>query len=82
MTTEPVSKSLDEIRSLIIDEVRRYPEFRDVTPQHPYWHEPDTDGCNWDLSIWQGPVEMVQRAKVAVTPAVQELRRKYRAPTP
>ena len=82
MATGPVTKSLDEIRTLVVAEVRKCPEFDNVTPQHPYWHKPDKEGCNWDLSIWSGPVETVRRAQAAITPAVQELRRRYRAPMP
>lgn len=82
MVSTPVTKSLDEIHALIVEEVRKNHDFDEVTPLRPHWHAIDQDGCNWDLSHWRGPAELAMLAREAIAPAVLEMRRMYRAPTP
>ena len=70
-------RTMSELRALIEAEVRKYPEFRAVTPQSPYLHEPDDNGSNWNLYYWSGPEPLVDKAKRCIAPALRELREHY-----
>lgn len=66
-----------ELRSLIEAELRKHPEFDEVTPMAPYLHEPDDEGANWDSPYWTGPEPLVAEAKQRMAPAVRKLRQQY-----
>lgn len=71
------TRSLEQLRGMVEAEVRKHSTFNEVTPLTPHIHEPDQDGCNWDLEFWSGPKELVVAAKDAVTPAVRLMREKF-----
>ena len=67
-------KTAEELHNLIIQELRKNPEFNLVKPGKPYWHETDNNGCNWDISIWQGDVTDATEARNFLTPYILKLR--------
>lgn len=79
MATTRQTKTLNDLRAMIEAEVRKYPDFAEVTPSSPYIHEPDESGCNWDLEHWSGPAELVVVCREAITPAVWQMRAAYLA---
>jgi hypothetical protein len=79
MATKRKNKTLEQLREMIEAEVRKYPDYVEVTPSRPYIHEPDEDGCNWDLTNWNGPAELVVLCKATITPAVRQMRAAYLA---
>jgi hypothetical protein len=70
-------KTVEELHEIIVGLVRANTMFNDVTPHKPYWHEPDKDGCNWDLSMWAGPALLVEDAAEFIRNDVLALRMKY-----
>ena len=72
-----IFKSADELHELIVRLVRSYPEYALVTPGKPYWHERDTDGCNWNLNSWTGPAVYVATVASEIEAEVLRLRGKY-----
>ncbi len=79
---EKLLKSADELHSLIVALVRRYSEYSSVIPNKPYWHERDSNGCNWDLNSWTGPREDVIAVVKKITEEVRYLRGKYDIASP
>jgi hypothetical protein len=69
--------SKEELHNLIIELVRCNPQFADVLPLQPYWHERDSEGCNWDLVSWYGPTELAKQAKYFIAEEVVQLQLKY-----
>jgi hypothetical protein len=69
--------SKEELRDLIVELVRRNPDFVDVMPQYPYFHDRDSEGCNWNLVNWTGPAELAKEAKNFIAEEVVQLRLKY-----
>ena len=72
-----IVKSAEELHELIVTLVRRYPEYALVTPGKPYWHERDTDGCNWNLNSWTGPAVDVSTVASDIETEVLRFREKY-----
>jgi len=70
-------KTIEELHEIIVGLVRANPEFNNVTPHKPYWHEPDEDGCNWDLSSWSGSEILVLEAADFIRADLIELRTRY-----
>jgi hypothetical protein len=70
-----------ELHNLIVELVRRHPDFAEVMPNQPYWHERDSEGCNWDLVDWNGPIELAKQAKNFIEEEVAHLRLKYDLPS-
>lgn len=70
-------KTVDELHALIVALVRRYPEYSSVLPNRPYWHERDSDGCNWDLNSWTGPRDDVMAVAREIAEEVRYLRERY-----
>jgi hypothetical protein len=69
--------SKEELHNLIIELVRRNPDFAEVMPNQPYYHERDSEGCNWNLVNWIGPAELAKQAKNFIEEEVVQLRLKY-----
>lgn len=70
-------KTAEELHGLILELVRRNPDFNGVEPHKPYWHEPDANNCNWDLSSWSGSELLVSEAADSIRDEVRALRNKY-----
>ena len=71
------TRTLGELHEMVLAEVRKYPDYDDVKPLSTYQHDPDETGCNWDVSQWQGPKELVSAAHRALMPSVTQIRLKY-----
>lgn len=72
--------SKEELHNLIIELVRRNPDFAEVMPNQPYYHERDSEGCNWNLVNWTGSAELAKQAKNFIEEEVVHLRLKYDLP--
>ena len=70
-------KTAEEIRQLVINELRINFDYNSITPQHPYWHERDAEGCNWDLVQWSGDKDDAINAKIYLQEFVNSLRTKF-----
>lgn len=71
---EKTTKTSEEIRQLIITKLRENHDYDSVIPRHPYWHERDTEGCNWDLEKWSGDPKNTVEAKKYLQEFVDSLR--------
>jgi hypothetical protein len=69
--------SNEELHNLIIELVRRNPDFTEVSPNQPYFHERDIEGCNWNLVRWIGLTALAKEAKNFIAEEVVLLRLKY-----
>jgi len=74
--------SLDAIRERIEAQIRTNPEFNDVRPLMPHWHEADETGCNWDLNYWNGPAHLALECRKWVQSFVIDLRTKVNTAPP
>ncbi len=72
-----VQKTAEELHELILGLVRQNPDFNEIEPHKPYWHEPDADGCNWDLTSWSGSGLLVSEAAHSIQDEMRALRMKY-----
>ena len=70
-------KTVNEVRELITAKLREDDRFSDVTPLHPYLHERDADGSNWDLEKWNGPHQTAVAAKQYLQDYVNSLRAQF-----
>lgn len=70
-------KKSEEIRQLIITKLRENHDYDSVTPRQPYWHERDTEGCNWDLEKWSGDSKIAVNAKKYLREFVVSLRGQF-----
>jgi hypothetical protein len=71
------TKTADELQAMVVALVRRNSEYSLVTPGKPYWHERDSEGCNWDLTSWTGKGLDVAEAANEIASEVRLLRKKY-----
>jgi len=62
-------RTAQELHAEVMERINANPEVREDRPQIrvalPRWHEPDADGCNWDISIvsnWAGHEHVVIEA--------------------
>ncbi|KRB84810.1 hypothetical protein [Noviherbaspirillum sp. Root189] len=74
--------SIEQINALIAAEMEKHEECRDVKIASAYVHEPDADGCNWDLNSWSDDRDDVRVCRDRILDAVRGLRAKYNAPDP
>ena len=70
-------KTAEEIRQMVFDELRLKSDYNSITPQRPYWHERDVEGCNWDLVNWSGDKDNAISAKIYLQEFVNSLRAKF-----
>ena len=70
-------KTAEEIRQLVINELRVNSDYNSITPQHPYWHERDVEGYNWDLVKWSGDKDGAINAKRYLQEFVNSIRTKF-----
>jgi hypothetical protein len=75
-------RSLTELRNLVEAEVRKYPDFDEVSPLNAYWHERDGEGCNWDITHWRGPAFVAAAARNAIYTEVRRMQAHYDASEP
>lgn len=74
--------SIEQINALITAEMDKHEECRGVKIASAYVHEPDENGCNWDLNAWSGDRDDVRACRDCILDAVRGLRSKYNAPDP
>lgn len=62
--------SAEEIRKRVQKLVNAIPEVADddakVETPLPQWHEPDRDGCNWDMGTFRGGADYETEVREAV----------------
>lgn len=67
----------EEIRKRVQKLVNAIPEVADdeakVETPLPKWHEPDRDGCNWDMGVFRGGAEY----ETEVREAVEHIRERF-----
>ena len=67
---ERIVLSADEIRKRVQKLVNAIPEIADdeakVDAVLPQWHEPDRDGCNWDMGLLRGGADYETEVREAI----------------
>ncbi len=74
-------KSFTQLRVLVLAELGKYAEFKQITPEVSSLHEPDQSGCNWEVSRWAGPMDLVDEAAPKLSALVATLQMRYKAIT-
>jgi hypothetical protein len=73
---------IEQINALIQAEMQKSTECAGVQAYSAYWHEPDADGCNWDINTRQGDSKDVDSCRDSIQESVRALRAQYNIPEP
>lgn len=72
-------KSLTQIHALLSAELGKHAEFKQIAPEVSPLIEPDKTGCNWAVSRWVGPRDLVEKATPKLTALAAMLQMRYKA---
>lgn len=72
-------KSLAQLRALVLAELGKHTEFRQITPELSSLREPDATGCNWEVSRWVGPSDLPEAATPKLAALAAPLQKRYKA---
>lgn len=72
-------KSFTQLRALVLAELRKHAEFGQITPEVSSLPEPDNTGCNWEVSRWAGPRDLVKEAAPKLGAQIAMLQKRYKA---
>lgn len=76
--TRRIVRTKDEISKLVRAAVQLSTACGRTEFAAPYWHSPDSNGCNWDLNFAQG--EMQPACIEQVGPVIGRIRETYNIP--
>ncbi|WP_175625594.1 MULTISPECIES: hypothetical protein [Oxalobacteraceae] len=80
MTHPKLIRPIEQLMNLIDITARRCPGCLGATFTNIQWHEPDGNGCNWNIQYVNAPD--VPECMSTVWPVVEQLRHNYNIPDP
>lgn len=72
-------KSLSRLHSLLVVELDKHAEFKQITPELSLLPAPDKTGCNWRVSRWSGPSDLVAKSAPKLNALTLLFQKRYMA---